>query len=144
MVGVESFKEVTDEELEWLKSGGRNKIERMAKRFMKIWRKGGDFYLSIDLPTDILVCVKPKDSKVTSVWRFDHYRREQAVRLFKAIKEKAEEGDEVRITTMKEELGCGDNEIRVDVTWHGTEAYWRGWEYCFDTVVPKGLFPHGI
>jgi len=146
LVGVESFKKVTDEELEWLKNGGRNKIEQMARKFMKIWQKAGkhgDFYLTIDLPTDILVCAKRKESKVTHIWRFDHYRRESAVELFKALKKEAKEGDEVRITTMREEWDCGDNEVRVDVTWHGTEAYCTGWEYCF-SVVPEKLFPHGI
>lgn len=140
MVGVQSYREVTAEQIEWLKNGGRNRIERMAKRFMKIWSGAGDFYVRITLPTDIATCAATKDSPLTKVWIFDHYRRKQAEGFFETLKKGAKEGDEVRITTMKEEMGLRDNEIMVDVTWHGDRAFQEGWEYC-ETVIPDGMFP---
>jgi hypothetical protein len=141
MVGVEYDHEVSEAQMDWLKSGGRNKIERMADRFMKIWKKAGktgDFFVTIFLPTDILVIARNANG-IGRISKFDYNKMKQAEELRENIK-KSYSDVETLITTAKEYWALGDLAIMVNETWHGNEAQLRGWEYC-STIYPPGLFP---
>jgi len=144
MVGVQDFKEVSEEQMEWLKNGGRNRIERMARKFMKVWEKAGrrgDFYVSIDLPSDILVVAKRKGAVASSIWRFGHNKMELAQKICANLKEHHDDLETLMITNLKDYLELeSDLLIRTDVTWHGSDAYWHGLEFC-DTIIPAELFP---
>ncbi len=131
MVGVEDFEEVSKEQMEWLKNGGRNRIERMAKRFMKIWEKAGrsgDFYVSIDLPSDILVVARRKGAIAYCVWKFDYNKMELAQKTYEQIKEHYADLETLTITNLKDYFSLeSDLIIITDVSWHGEDAYWQGW-----------------
>ena len=147
MVGVADSREVSKEQMEWLKNGGRNRIERMARRFMKVWWKAGrkgDFYVSIALPSDILVVAKRQGAVASAVWRFDHDKMELAQKLYENIKEHHDDLETLTITNVKDHWGLeSDLIISTEETWHGTDAYWYGWEFC-DIIIPSELFPEGI
>jgi len=143
MVGVENVRSCSEEEMNWLVNGGRNRIERMARRFNREILKGrGDFYISIDLPTDIIIYVESMRSGVGAVYRFDRRQREQAERLYRWFKYHPEVKT-VKLTTGKEFFDLDDHSFRISVTWHGDYAYWQGWSYV-ETVIPENLFPNGI
>ena len=143
MVGVEVIRECSKEEMEWLKNNGRNRIERMVKRFnKKILRGHGDFWITIDLPTDILVIAYPLGGITSRVYRFDQRRKQMAKELAERLKNVPEIA-RVEVTTGKEYFELKDNQYHIDATWHGTYAYWKGWEYIL-TIVPTHLFRKGL
>jgi len=143
MVGVENITNCGEEEMAWLTNHGRNRVERMAHRFNSEILKGyGDFYVTIDLPTDVLVVITPIKSVVSSVYRFDQYRRKTAVKLYRLLKDHPEISV-AKLVTAKKYFGLKDTQYRIDVNWHGTEAYWKGWDYV-STIIPKTLFKKGL
>jgi hypothetical protein len=141
VVGVDDIRKCSKREMTWLRNRGRNKIERLAKRFNK-FQIPGDFYVSIILPTDILVCIRGIGALATTVYRFDQYRREDALKLYRKLRNHPEI-EEAKLSTGKKMHHLKDNEYYIDITWHGREAYWKGRSFI-ETVIPKTLFRKGL
>jgi hypothetical protein len=143
MVSVDNITDCGKKEMAWLTNRGRTRVERMARRFnSEILKGGGDFYVTIDLPTDVLVVITPIGSVCSSIYRFDKYRRKAAVKLYRLLKDHPEVS-EAKLVRAKRYLGLSDTQYQIDVGWHGNEAYWRGWDYV-STIIPETLFKKGL
>ena len=146
MTSVEDEIEVTDAQMEWLKTGGRNRIERMAKRFMNVWKKAGndgDFYVSIYLPSDILVVVKRRGSNVQIALKFHWDEIERAEATYEGLKGHYHDLEILTITNIKDYFNLEGNLTIIKLSWHGQDILWQGWDYC-STIIPAKLFPHGF
>lgn len=90
MSEVDTGRKATKKQMEWLKNGGRDRIERMAKKSMKDWEKAGhegDFSLLITLASDILLIARRKGAVAYSVWKFNYDEIKRVQKMYKDIKE---------------------------------------------------------
>jgi len=142
MVGVDSTRKCSKAEMDWLKNGGRDKIEKAAKQFNQKGNVPGDFYVSIMLPSDIMVSIRSIGAVAYQVYCFGFCQKMAARKLWNKLRNHPEV-EEATIQTGKQLHEIADNEYYIDVSWHGDEAYWRGWQFV-ETVLPKNLFKKGV